>query len=79
MACFDKHTMQFFGRGGRTRTADPCVPNAVRYRTALRPGGNEYNANEAQSSSESAYKESAYLGVNFGNQIVQFFGQFTSL
>lgn len=52
MACFDKHTMQFLCRGGRTRTADPCVPNAVRYRTALRPGGDEYNANEAQSSSE---------------------------
>ena len=31
-------------RGGRTRTADPRVPNAVRYRTALHPGKGEYNA-----------------------------------
>jgi hypothetical protein len=29
-------------RGGRTRTADPRVPNAVRYRTALHPGAGEY-------------------------------------
>ena len=29
-------------RGGRTRTAGPRVPNAVRYRTALRPGRSEY-------------------------------------
>src|SRR3990172_8567136 len=26
-----------FGRGERIRTSDPCVPNAVRYRAALRP------------------------------------------
>ncbi len=25
------------GRGERIRTSDPCVPNAVRYRAALRP------------------------------------------
>jgi hypothetical protein len=27
----------WFGRGERIRTSDPCVPNAVRYRAALRP------------------------------------------
>jgi hypothetical protein len=26
-----------YGRGERIRTSDPCVPNAVRYRAALRP------------------------------------------
>ena len=31
-------------RGGRTRTADPRVPNAVRCQTALHPDQDEYNA-----------------------------------
>ena len=28
---------EVFGRGERICTFDPCVPNAVRYRAALRP------------------------------------------
>jgi hypothetical protein len=40
-------------RGGRTRTADPRVPNAVRWPTALHPEECEYNAKDDQSSSTS--------------------------
>src|SRR5512140_1458466 len=32
-----RHEQAWFGRGERIRTSDPCVPNAVRYRAALRP------------------------------------------
>jgi hypothetical protein len=39
----------FYCRGGRTRTADPRVPNAVRYRTALRPERYEYNGQVGKS------------------------------
>ena len=32
-----RHEQARYGRGERIRTSDPCVPNAVRYRAALRP------------------------------------------
>ena len=35
-----RHEQAWFGRGERIRTSDPCVPNAVRYRAALRPDKN---------------------------------------
>ena len=41
------------GRGGRTRTADPRVPNAVRYRTAPHPEQCEYNAKMTSTSRNS--------------------------
>ena len=38
-----RHEQAWFGRGERIRTSDPCVPNAVRYRAALRPDKNSQN------------------------------------